>query len=251
MLLNSETAEVCGIHAGDGYLRNDGRRRELDISGNVEEQTYYDNHVIPLFERVFNIKIRGRFFPYRNTYGFVVRIPEIIILVHELGFPYGSKSTIVSVPDFILGDKPLEKGFLRGYFDTDGCLTFQKQYGNYTLFKRTRHHYPRLMFSTVSNRLANGLKEILEDLKFDFTFCKWKPKKQTESLKYGIVLNGIKNLEKWLNIIGMGNHTKYSRFLIWKKYGFCPTNTTYTERLKILKGLINPNTFYGPMVQPG
>ncbi|MDP2906846.1 MAG: hypothetical protein Q8O03_02800 [Nanoarchaeota archaeon] len=50
MLLNSETAEICGIHAGDGYLRNDGRRRELDISGNVEEQTYYDNHVIPLFE---------------------------------------------------------------------------------------------------------------------------------------------------------------------------------------------------------
>ena len=66
-----------------------------------------------------------------------------------------------------------------------------------------------------------------------------------------IILNGIKNLEKWLNTIGIGNPTKYSRFLIWKKYGFCPPNTMYTERLKILKGLINPNKFYGPMVQPG
>jgi len=70
-------------------------------------------------------------------------------------------------------------------------------------------------------------------------------------MKYGFALNGIKNMEKWLNIIGIGNHTKYSRFMIWKKYGFCPTNTTYTERLKILKELINLDTFYGPMVQPG
>lgn len=251
MLLNSETAEVCGIHAGDGYLRNDGRRRELDISGNVEEQTYYDNHVIPLFEKVFNIQIKGRFFPHRNTYGFVVRNPEVILLVHELGFPYGNKSTIVGVPDFILGDKSLEKGFLRGYFDTDGCLTFQKQYGNYTEFKRTRHFYPRLMFSTVSNHLANNLKEIFEDLEFDFIYYRRRPKKQTENLKYVFALHGIKNLKKWLDIIGIGNRTKYSRFLIWKKYGFCPAKTTYTERLKMLEGLLNPNVFYGPMVQLG
>jgi len=164
MLLNSDTAEVCGIHAGDGYLRNDGRRREFDISGNIEEQTYYDKHVIPLFERVFNIKIKGRFFPHRNTYGFVVRIPEIIMLVHDLGFPYGNKSTIVSIPNFIFGDKSLEKGFLRGYFDTDGCLTFQKKYGGRgPPFERTKHHvYPRIMFSTVSNNLANGLKRFLK-----------------------------------------------------------------------------------------
>jgi len=71
--ISPELAEVCGIHAGDGYLRNDGKRKEWDISGNVEEKEYYDNHVIPLFNKTFSLNIKGRFFPHRNTYGFVIR----------------------------------------------------------------------------------------------------------------------------------------------------------------------------------
>lgn len=49
--INIELAEICGIHVGDGYLRNDGRRREFDISGSIEEKEYYDWHVIPLFKK--------------------------------------------------------------------------------------------------------------------------------------------------------------------------------------------------------
>ena len=51
--MTPDLAEVCGIHAGDGYLRNDGKRRELDIGGGFEEKEYYGNHVAPLFEKVF------------------------------------------------------------------------------------------------------------------------------------------------------------------------------------------------------
>ena len=38
--LSPELAEICGIHAGDGYLRSNEHRIELDISGNVEEKEY-------------------------------------------------------------------------------------------------------------------------------------------------------------------------------------------------------------------
>lgn len=62
-------AEIAGIHAGDGYLRNDGMRREWDIRGSVDEKEYYDKHVIPLFNHVFDLDIKGRFFLPRNTYG--------------------------------------------------------------------------------------------------------------------------------------------------------------------------------------
>ena len=36
--ISPELAEICGIHAGDGYLRGKDHRKELDISGNIEEK---------------------------------------------------------------------------------------------------------------------------------------------------------------------------------------------------------------------
>ena len=65
--ISLELAELCGIHAGDGYLRDDGQRRELDLSGNVEEKEYYEGHIIPLLKKEFKININGKEFPSRNT----------------------------------------------------------------------------------------------------------------------------------------------------------------------------------------
>ena len=57
--ISPELAEICGIHAGDGYLRVRERNKgEVDISRALEEKEYYDNHVIPLFNKVF--KVLGR-----------------------------------------------------------------------------------------------------------------------------------------------------------------------------------------------
>lgn len=137
--ISPELAEICGIHAGDGYLRNDGHRIELDISGNVEEKDYYENHVKILFKKVFNTNLNCRHFPSRNTYGFVIRDKGIIEFMHNLDFPYGNKSTIVKVPKWIKeskNDKIVIK-FLRGLFDTDGCLHFWKRnFGKYGEFKK-------------------------------------------------------------------------------------------------------------------
>ena len=100
-------AEICGIHAGDGYLRSKNYHNELDISGSLEEKEYYDYHVSSLFKDVFNININNRHFQSRNTYGFVIRDKEIIRFMHSLGFPYGKKTLTVKIPDFILNNKKL------------------------------------------------------------------------------------------------------------------------------------------------
>ena len=178
LVLSTELAETCGIHVGDGYLRNDGRRKELDISGGYDEKEYYDNHVIPLFNKVFNLNIKGRFFPSRSTYGFVIRDVKIIKFMHEkIGFHYGSKSLIVDVPKFIQENVSLIPYFLRGYFDTDGCLNFTKKYGNYSEFNKTRHCYPRIIFSTVSFKLFKDLQSLLNLIGFNFSIYTYQPKR--------------------------------------------------------------------------
>ncbi len=135
--ITPELAEICGIHAGDGYLRNKDHKGEWDISGNIEEKDYYDKHMIPLFNKTFNLNIKGKFFPSRNTYGFVIRNKKVIKFAHEiLGFPYGNKTLKIKVPKFIFKDKFLIRSFLRGYFDTDGCISFDKKIRNTDPFKK-------------------------------------------------------------------------------------------------------------------
>lgn len=245
MKMSNGLAEICGIHSGDGYLRNDGIRREWDISGSVEEKDYYDNHVIPLFNKVFNLKIKGKFFHSRNTYGFVIRDKEIIEYAHNsLGFPYGRKSLKIKVPKLVFEKSEFICKCLRGYFDTDGCLTFGKKYGNYKEFKRNMHCYPIIVISTVSMGLSEDMHNIFKKLNLNFVFYKYKPKKETESLKYIFRLNGVNNINTWMKEIGTKNPIQYSRFLVWKKYGFCPPKTTYSQRLKMLGDLIEPSTYY-------
>ncbi len=247
--MNRVFAEVCGIHAGDGYLRNNGKRGELDISGSVEERGYYDQHVIPLFSKEFNISITGKFFPSRNTYGFVIREKRILERMHAQGFPYGKKSLTVHVPKRVFEKMAYKKSFLRGFFDTDGCLFYQKKTtGKYVALKKQRNYYPQIILSSVSKILIKEVKEMLEDLDFTLFHASYTSKKENENTTHVIHLNGIKNVQNWIDNVGTKNPTKYTRYLIWKKYGFCPPRTTYDDRLKILKGEICPQSYYGPVV---
>ncbi|MBN2067284.1 MAG: hypothetical protein JW744_02355 [Candidatus Diapherotrites archaeon] len=244
--MNPDLAEVCGIHAGDGYLRNDGRRRELDISGGFEEKDYYDNHIVPLFERVFNIKIKPRFFSHRNTYGFVIRDKSAIEFMHSLGFPYGKKTLTVSVPEQVLQSRDLDiiYRFIRGMFDTDGSLSFRKRGGSgYSKSYLKRHTYPIISLGVCSKNLWEGTCRLLMKTGFQFTVSYQQPNDNNHQ-KYKIELRGDANVINWINLIDFKNPIKFNRFLIWKKFGFMPPELTYKQQNKILGGGINPNAYY-------
>lgn len=245
--MNAELAEICGIHAGDGYLRN-SPGSELDISGNVQEKEYYDNHVIPLFSDYFDIDITPKFFKGRNTYGFVIRDRKIVEEMHKMGFPYGAKSLIVRVPKAILiADEGAKTSFLRGLFDTDGCLTFDKRYkGKYRKFKLTYHYYPRIMLGTVSKPLFEGIKTLLEELEFGFKTYLYKGTGKCNDC-HRVWIYGNTNLERWINEIGPKNNMKRLRYDIWKEHGFCPPNLTLQDMKDIINKHKSPIKFYGPV----
>lgn len=246
--LTPELAEIAGIHAGDGHLRN--RKNEFELSGNVDEREYYDLHVIPLFNKVFFLDIKGKYYPTKGTYGFSVSDKNLSSSLTSLGFPKGNKSLVVSIPSQILSssDSTLHFSFLRGIFDTDGSVTFDKKIYNKDSFKKIRHFYPRIMFTTVSKNLAIDIQSLCLQYSFPCSVYTSQSKKQTESLKYKLQIVGDILVQKWFSLVKPANPTKISRFLIWKKHGFCPPNTTYEQRKKILKGETNPHTYYGLVV---
>ena len=248
--LTPDLVEAVGIYVGDGYLRYAGRRKELDISGSYEEKEYYDSHVIPLFSSVFNIQISGRFFPSRKTYGFVIRDRNVLEVFKNLGLPSGNKSKKIFIPKEIMDhtEPNIHYRFLRGYFDTDGCLTFMKRCGrSYTKNKQIYHYYPRILLTSVSEKLLRDVQILLDKYNFRSysTVYKHKQEKWNDTHRKNLV--GTKNLKRWMNLIGTKNQTKYSRFLIWEKHGFCPTNTTFNQRINILNGKLDILSFYGPV----
>jgi intein/homing endonuclease len=250
--LTPDLAECIGIYAGDGYLRYHGFRKELDISGGYEEQEYYDGHVIPLFNKVFGLNIKGRFFPSRRTYGFWTSDKVVIETFKNLGFPSGAKSLIILVPDVIKysENKLILTRFLRGYFDTDGCVTFRNRTGakNYSEFKQKYHYYPRIQLISVSKKLIDDVGVMLEQLGFYYYNHSYTPKNTNWKIQHKILICGEKKLFNWLRIIGTSNVTKLSRVDVWKKFGFCPPLTNYNQRINILAGKLDPYTLYGPVM---
>ena len=210
--LTPDLAECIGIHAGDGYLRYHGFRKELDISGGYEEQDYYDNHVIPLFNRVFGLEIKGKFFPSRSTYGFVIRERTVLNVFKQLGFPSGAKSLIVRVPDVITNSTNglILARFLRGYFDTDGCVVMTNNNG--TL-------YPRLEMKISPSPMQKQFINIVN--KFKFRYGVYNIGKG----KVRIQINGKKQLKKWTETIGFSNpkHQRKAKIFLNKRNIFKET----------------------------
>lgn len=241
--MSRNLAEVCGIHAGDGYMRiRKNHKGEVDISGNLNEKDYYDKHVIPLFNRVFGLNKKGKEFS-RGSYGFVFHDRTATETLQNLEFNSGRKSKSVKVPERILNskDKFLQAAFLRGLFDTDGSLYFKnrKTMSNYSNFKNNHHYYPVIFLGTVSKKLATGISTMLKGLGIKNFIYSYKPNKENEAINYRVTISGEDRLEKWVNIIGMKNEVKLTRYLVWRKFGFCPPHTTLKQRKDILNGRLN------------
>ena len=244
--ISPELAEICGIHAGDGYLRGPNKRAELDISGGLEEKEYYDIHVVPLFAKTFGIELKAREFPSRRTYGFVIRDKAVIAKMHSLGFPYGKKTLTVKVPEQVLRSKNLDViyGFLRGLFDTDGTLSFRKRGGaGYNEVLKKRHTYPLIRLRVCSKNLRDGVGQLLMRTGFQFTFSHHKSNGQNNE-SFGLALDGDMNAFLWMYNLGFKNPLKANRFLIWKKHGFNPPWLTFKQEKEILDGKTNPHDYY-------
>jgi|GEM_PF-983338 len=247
-----DLAEICGIHAGDGYMRKRGNSYELEISGGFDEKEYYDLHVVPLFEKTFNIKVVPQYFLTKKTYGFRVCKKEVCETLHSFGFPYGKKTFIVSVPEPILNSKNLDViyCFLRGIFDTDGTLSFKRRKGSgYRQIHTKRHTLPEIKFASRSKNLRDGMCKLLIRTGFHFSFGVCKENGQDKEA-YTIYLKSDYDTLLWMGNIGFKNNLKLNRFFIWMKFGFCPNGLNLEKQKKVLTGLIDPNYFYTNEISP-
>ena len=164
--LSNDLAYLCGVLAGDGHISKDyGNkcRNTIYCSGNPKDEIeYYDQIIVPLFFKLFNIKIKAKYFT-DGTYGIRFDSKAIVqFLTKILNFSRGKKYNKLNIPQRFKKNKYLKLAFVRGLFDTDFGFCLCKKY-------KKDPYYPQLCFVSKSERFAKEIWKALKEvgIKFD------------------------------------------------------------------------------------
>ncbi|MBI2629640.1 hypothetical protein HYW76_00910 [Candidatus Pacearchaeota archaeon] len=242
MILTKELCEAMGMFAADGSMQEN----HICMWGNIsEDRDYYDKIICPLFSHICKKEIKAHDKKSNSVYGFYICNKETIKLFRSMGFTR-NKTYDVKMPPIILksDNKKFYSSFVRGFADCDGFISFMKRRGKYVLFKRKFHTYPRIMIKIASKDMIRDLSYVLNKMSIRHTKYTYYPKKINLSPMHTIEIRGNERVNKYMNEVGFNNLNQYSKYKIWKKFGFCPSNTTIQQRNLILQGELNPKSFY-------
>lgn len=200
--VNEKLAEETGIHIGDGSMSYQNKGYRLVYAGNLFEDTSYLQFVRLLLKELYNIdssikEIR------KSTLVYIQIFSKAICTFKNkfLGLPFGKKSKIVNIPSVFRSDLELAKACIRGIFDTDGGVVFQKQ-GKYC--------YPAVILVNKSKFLVRTLMELLAELKFT-PYVEFDPSTQCSK----IWVKGNRQFEKWFKVIGSSNERNLKKYRWW------------------------------------
>lgn len=201
--LTPELAYLCGTLVGDGsiYQRKNKNDYIIKCVGNPkDEQEFYYQVIQPVFKRIFGFKPIVRYHDSGTTFGYAVYSKPIFrFLTEVIGLIQGRKNQDLEVPLLFKEDKSLMKSFIRGLFDTDGCVSFKRRY-------RDKPYYPVITISSQSRNLIRGVSEGLKSLGFSTVeIYDYKVTDRRTELGFTIInrveLNGNANLSRWLSEI--------------------------------------------------
>ena len=243
-------AEICGAFIGDGWIESRGR--SCYLAGNkTEDKEYYDEHMTQLFKEVL-IETKPQLYPYWRVYGIGLHNVRLIQFLTNLGIPKGKKAHSAQIPQWILSshDDAIKIAFLRGLFDTDGCLESKKCYGKYdTPFRKKYHCQPRIVFTSISEVLMIQVLNLLKELQFHPEKINLRKggfmNNFNHEKSYRIRLNKLEEIKRWFDILYISANPKHTtKYFLWKKFGFVPPRTTIEERRNILKGEVDIYSYY-------
>jgi intein/homing endonuclease len=236
MKIDGDLAELMGIHIGDGCISKNKRYEEYYLGGDlIEEKEYHDNWVGPLFNNKIMLPLFGKRVNYKEhpkvgVYAFHIFDKKLVSFFEGLGISSGSKINL-GIPKCILKNSFFIKRFLRGLFDTDGNLYFDRNRSA----KNPINDRPTIKLGTVSKPLIDDIFRELKKMNFNPRIKKPYKGKKDKNVVHTILIYRIRDIERYLEEIGFKNPKHYSKWELYKKFGYCSPHTTLAERKLLLK----------------
>ena len=200
---SSELAEIVGIMFGDGCMsKKHNYTYRVNICLNLKKDLEYSFYIKKMFENYLDIKLKKYISKNKSSIELYCYSKKLCSIFNKkLKIPYSPKTNL-SIPNYIKSDNKLLISFLRGLFDTDGCVTIQKDKG---------YRYVLIKISTKHELFANSLKQALNQLKIRSFICINRNK--IGSTGYDVVVRH-KNAIKFFEIIGSNNQKNIKK---WEK----------------------------------
>jgi len=198
--LSPKMAEFVGAFIGDGFTakyQSGGKFIYMtQFTGDSRFDTgYYKNVICPTAQRNFNYKkdnMKSKKNVLRVNF-YSKRLFEFLTV--RLNLPSGKKSSTVLIPNEIFGSNKLAVKCIRGIFDTDGCVFFDKR-------PAYKAPYARISLKMFNPPLIDQIFSKLCELKLS-----------AEKLGTGkeIQIIGPKNVKLFLTKIGFSNDRHFQK----------------------------------------
>lgn len=152
---SDELAECLGVFIGDGHLSH----YQASVTTNSETDLDHAEFVQTLIENLFGITTSLKYKRDKKAVTVVASSKKLVEYLHTIGMPLGNKiRNGLCVPPWVMEKTSRQESFLRGLFDTDGCLyldTHRIRSKTYTHFGWTITSYAVTLIHDVLRLLEN------------------------------------------------------------------------------------------------
>lgn len=187
--MNEQLAEYLGIHYGDGNLSlPNNHTYSISVCLNLKEKQYA-LYVRKLYLQLFNKLMHYSENEKKNSITLRTHQKVTWSYLHQLGAPIGKKEHLV-IPKIVKKEEKYLSAFLRGLFDTDGCITIQRDKG---------YKYPLIKISMKSKIFANEVQQAYTKLGIKSYICTKSGRNHTG---YDVTIRRRESLQKFSKVIG-------------------------------------------------
>jgi len=194
-------AELIGAHYGDGCLcKSKNFNYSISYSGNLKKDYSYLTYLNDIILSLFNIKFNFQITKKKSLVVLYRHSKKLFYFYKKcLQIKSGPKKDL-KIPSYIKKDKKLLIRFIRGLFDTDGCVTLQRD---------RKYRYILIKICTKHKNFAEELKFELQKL----GLRSFITQKKNKNIIYDVVLRH-KNAYEFFNLIGSSNSRNIKKFLL-------------------------------------
>ena len=199
---SEKLAELLGIFFGDGHLSKYQASVTTNSKTDIDHAKFTKKLMEKLFRTTATLKTRKKEKAVRVT----MSSKMVVTLLNKLGMPIGNKiKKNLSIPNWIKSKVAYKEAFIRGIFDTDGCVYFDKHN-----VKNKKYGYIGWTITSYAVILLTDIIKTLKELGFSPT--------NTKSQK-SVFMRKQQEIEQYFKIIGTNNKKHYNRFKEFKMEG--------------------------------